>query len=138
MTTCCECGEVATFFHNEAGEELPDPVCDECWYFAQEKEAELFGGIAVPQINSYPADWPDIADQIKEEAEWCCEHCGETHNPATGHTLTVHHLDGNKANCSRDNLVALCQRCHLHIQAKYYPGQLSFLPYPWAEERGLM
>ncbi|GAH88897.1 unnamed protein product, partial [marine sediment metagenome] len=27
--------------------------------------------------------------------------------------LTVHHLDGNKANCEDWNLAALCQRCHL-------------------------
>lgn len=32
--------------------------------------------------------------------------------------LTVHHLDGDKANCRWWNLAALCQRCHLEIQAK--------------------
>lgn len=32
--------------------------------------------------------------------------------------LTVHHLDGNKANCRWWNLVPLCQRCHLEIQGK--------------------
>lgn len=32
--------------------------------------------------------------------------------------LTVHHLDGNKANVRWWNLVALCQVCHLIIQAK--------------------
>jgi hypothetical protein len=32
--------------------------------------------------------------------------------------LTVHHLDGDKANCRWWNLVALCQRCHLTIQGK--------------------
>lgn len=32
--------------------------------------------------------------------------------------LTVHHLDGNKANCRWWNLAALCQRCHLQIQGK--------------------
>lgn len=32
--------------------------------------------------------------------------------------LTVHHLDGDKGNCEWWNLAALCQRCHLRIQAK--------------------
>lgn len=32
--------------------------------------------------------------------------------------LTVHHLDGDKANCMWWNLVALCQRCHLTIQGR--------------------
>jgi len=72
----------------------------------------------------YPPDWPDIARQVKDAADWRCEHCGHPHDPATGHVLTVHHLDGNPANCADDNLVALCQRCHLHIQARYIPGQL--------------
>lgn len=32
--------------------------------------------------------------------------------------LTVHHLDGDKANCRWWNLVSLCQRCHLQVQGK--------------------
>lgn len=32
--------------------------------------------------------------------------------------LTVHHLDGDKANCRWWNLAALCQRCHLQVQGK--------------------
>lgn len=32
--------------------------------------------------------------------------------------LGVHHLDLNKSNCAWYNLVPLCQRCHLRIQAK--------------------
>jgi 5-methylcytosine-specific restriction endonuclease McrA len=32
--------------------------------------------------------------------------------------LTVHHLDGSKANCRWWNLAALCQRCHLQIQGR--------------------
>lgn len=50
--------------------------------------------------------------------------------------LTVHHLDGDKANCRWWNLAALCQRCHLEIQgrvriAQVYPFEHSdwFKPY---------
>lgn len=32
--------------------------------------------------------------------------------------LTVHHLNGDKANCLWWNLAALCQRCHLTIQGR--------------------
>lgn len=34
--------------------------------------------------------------------------------------LTVHHLNGVKADCRWWNLVSLCQRCHLEIQAKVH------------------
>lgn len=66
--------------------------------------------------GSYPSNWPEIANQVKAEASWRCIRCGQPHAP--GFVLTVHHLDMNPANCAWWNLVALCQACHLHIQAK--------------------
>lgn len=68
--------------------------------------------------GTYPPDWKAIASAVKAEAEGRCIRCGHGHDPAAGYTLTVHHLDGDKANCRWWNLTALCQRCHLHIQAK--------------------
>ena len=68
--------------------------------------------------GEYPENWKEIADQVKEEAEWVCIRCGHPHDPKAGYCLTVHHLDMNPANCHWWNLVALCQRCHLRIQAK--------------------
>jgi len=88
-------------------------------------------------MSEYPENWPEIAQDIKDRAGWRCEHCRRPHDPQTGYTLTVHHLDGDKANCAYSNLVALCQRCHLRIQASYMPGQLSFIRYEWMEKRGL-
>lgn len=41
--------------------------------------------------------------------------------------LTVHHLDGDKANCAWWNLLALCQRCHLTVQGNVNPQTPYFL-----------
>lgn len=41
--------------------------------------------------------------------------------------LTVHHLDGDKSNCRWWNLLALCQKCHLEIQARVVPER----PFLW-------
>lgn len=71
--------------------------------------------------GEYPKDWPAIAKAVKDEARWCCERCGEYHNPREGRCLTVHHFDGDKANCSRGNLMPLCQACHLSVQARVDP-----------------
>lgn len=90
-------------------------------------------------MSDYPENWNEIAEAVKEASGWACEHCGHGHDPAHGYTLTVHHLDGDKSNVDDTNLVALCQRCHLHIQARYQPGQMA-LPgcaFPWMERRGL-
>lgn len=57
------------------------------------------------------AGYPGLADVV--EAEW--------------RILTVHHLDGDKANCRWWNLAALCQRCHLEVQAKVVMERV----YPW-------
>lgn len=68
--------------------------------------------------STYPADWKAIATAIKEASNWCCVRCGHAHEPETGYTLTVHHLDLSPANCEWWNLAPLCQRCHLTIQAR--------------------
>lgn len=73
--------------------------------------------------GGYTADWSQIAEQIKREAGYCCERCNHPDHRESGHTLTVHHLDGNKSNNARWNLAALCQRCHLHIQGKVFMPQ---------------
>jgi len=68
--------------------------------------------------GEYPPNWKEIATAVKDAAGWACVRCQQPHNPATGYTLTVHHIDMNPANCEWWNLAALCQRCHLQIQHK--------------------
>jgi len=89
--------------------------------------------------NPYPEDWETIAGLVKDLAENCCEACGHPHDYPSGHVLTVHHLDDDPANNRIENLVALCQRCHLSIQSKFFPGQswLAGLAPEWATRRGL-
>lgn len=41
--------------------------------------------------------------------------------------LTVHHLNGNKADCRWHNLIAACQRCHLNVQRRVVMER----PWPW-------
>lgn len=47
--------------------------------------------------------------------------------------LTVHHLDGDKWNLEWWNLAALCQRCHLRIQARvdFYQDSLTGVHSEW-------
>lgn len=75
--------------------------------------------------SEYPPNWLEIARQVKDQAGWRCERCGHIHAP--GWILTVHHLDMNPANCAWWNLAALCQRCHLQIQAKVVMERGYFL-----------
>lgn len=79
--------------------------------------------------GQYPPEWPVIAKQVKEEAGWRCARCGHPHDPASGYTLTVHHLTGNKSQCQWWNVAPLCQRCHLKIQAKVVMHRPWYLPH---------
>jgi three-Cys-motif partner protein len=69
--------------------------------------------------GDYPPNWEEIAQAVKDAVGWKCEECGTPHSPDSqaGCILTVHHIDGNPANCVRENLVVLCQRCQLRLQA---------------------
>lgn len=79
----------------------------------------------------YPKDWPAISLGVREAAGWRCEgspafpDCkavqGEPH-PLTGSkvVLTTAHLDHTPENCARENLKAMCQRCHLTYDAKHH------------------
>lgn len=85
-------------------------------------------------INDYPPGWSAFARQVKEAAGWRCIRCGHPHDPASGHTLTVHHATMDKAE-PFDHwwaFLALCQRCHLQIQAKVNLDQVwPFEHTPW-------
>lgn len=88
-------------------------------------------------MDSYPDNWTDVATAVKAMAGGKCEHCGARHDPSRGYTLTVHHLNMMKADCRYENLVALCQRCHLRIQGQWTPGQPWLIGKPaWAKNRG--
>ena len=78
---------------------------------------------ALHNKGQYPDNWDEIARAVKEAAGWCCIRCTHAHDPSTGHTLTVHHWDGDKGNIKWWNLMALCQRCHLSIQGRVDPAQ---------------
>lgn len=69
--------------------------------------------------SKYPDDWEDIAKHVKEQAGWKCEKCdlqcyfpGEKHEN-TRRTLTVAHINHIEMDCTNENLVALCPKCHL-------------------------
>lgn len=91
----------------------------------------------------YPKNWEEISKRIRfERAGNRCEWCDAPNRTAIGRkksnkaewivwsddlndewyklevVLTVAHLDHNPPNCSEENLVALCQLCHLRYDAK--------------------
>ena len=85
--------------------------------------------------GKYPPTWTKaFRDGFRAERGNRCERCKHDHEPASGHAMTIHHLDNDKANCEPWNLAVLCQRCHLTIQGKVNMFQdWMFIHTDWME-----
>jgi predicted HNH restriction endonuclease len=68
-------------------------------------------------MSRYSKDWKDIATAIKEKADWKCAKCGadfkDKKKSTRGSCLQVHHWNRIPEDNRPENLVALCNSCHL-------------------------
>lgn len=78
--------------------------------------------------NFYPSDWDWISAQVKREQGYKCKLCGRPRGSVVNIktpeknslvVLTTHHLLGllHPAAHRKEFLMALCQRCHLRLDA---------------------
>ena len=85
----------------------------------------------------YPKDWPEISRRIRfERAGGRCECSGQcfddhggrckkrngdpTPTPGWHVVLTTAHLNHTPEDCRDENLLALCQACHLKLDARHH------------------
>jgi hypothetical protein len=72
--------------------------------------------------HRYPANWKEIRERILAECGNKCEWCGvENYSVRNGKkiVLTIAHLDHTPEHCGRENLRALCQKCHNGYDANH-------------------
>jgi hypothetical protein len=67
-------------------------------------------------FDSYsPKFTKTLKDQIRQRDGFKCQNCGElqtSHLLKSGQKLSVHHIDYDKQNCRKNNLISLCHSCH--------------------------
>ena len=94
----------------------------------------LAGGTGIPYENSeYPAEFNSILkDKIRERDNHTCQMCQiteEEHICITSRRLSVHHINYDKDNCKEENLISLCQQCHLrtNYNREYWENYFTFV-----------
>ena len=67
--------------------------------------------------NPYPEEFDRyLKQEIRSRDNQSCQSCGEiVYRSKRGH---VHHIDGNKQNCDRINLILLCATCHNAVHGR--------------------
>lgn len=94
-------------------------------------------------MSNYSEAWKrgDVQAEIRAKADHKCEHCGIAFHEGTNIAIkaknklgnpiigTCHHITGDTSDDSYYNVVFLCQRCHLHVQALWKPNWC--IPQDW-------
>jgi len=75
------------------------------------------GGTGVPYENTkYGTEFRHILKEfIHKQNNYTCQLCGKKESELKGYykKLDVHHIDYNKMNCKKDNLISLCRKCNV-------------------------
>lgn len=83
-----------------------------------EKNPNYISGLS---NKPYPLEFNDtLKKQIRQRDTFKCQNCDmteEEHIISMGTVLIVHHIDYDKQNCKKENLIALCNQCN--IRANY-------------------
>jgi len=110
--------------NSEQGKELKRKFTKRFTYLIGIKNPNWKGGIA---YLPYPIEWKTkLRKKILKRDKNICQMCGRGNR-----RLNVHHIDYNKSNCSSENLVLLCNKCHgrTNFRRIYWRNFLSAKPY---------
>lgn len=66
-------------------------------------------------FEPYPPEFNErLKEKVRKRDNRTCQMCGTTANGRR--KMCVHHIDGNKENCSLENLVTLCTSCNRRLE----------------------
>jgi hypothetical protein len=96
-------------------------TCKECYMKFQkipENNINWQGGLS---FLTYTPQWNKmLRGYIRDRDNHTCQLCHKTEEKTR--VLDVHHIDYNKQNCNENNLISLCQLCHVksNFNRKYW------------------
>lgn len=72
----------------------------------------------------YPNGWTKtLKESILKRDNYTCQNCGLTsieHKKLYNKEINVHHIDYNKENLKKSNLIIVCQKCNIKANTKIY------------------
>jgi hypothetical protein len=77
----------------------------------------------------YPINWnKKLKESIRQRDNYECQLCDLIQNQSS-RKLCVHHIDYNKDNLNPDNLISLCDKCHLRTNGNrdYYYALCKYI-----------
>lgn len=67
----------------------------------------------------YPLEFNyNLKQEIRERDNFICKSCGineKLHLKLFNEKLSIHHLDFNKSNCKKNNLITVCRKCNTKL-----------------------
>jgi hypothetical protein len=85
---------------------------------AKRKSSLSHGGTGIPYENEKYNRFlfnEELKEKIRDRDNYICQNCGmteEEHIIVYGQVLHIHHVDYNKNNCDKNNLIAVCINCN--------------------------
>ena len=94
-----------------------------CYNIDRVKETHTIHGETTDgRYYSYPPKWTrSFRESIRERDSYTCQICGTT-EVEENKSLSVHHIDHNKQNTTKENCISLCNSCHskTNYRRKYW------------------
>lgn len=77
------------------------------------------GGTGIPhEYQDYPSKFYETREFIRKRDSYKCQNCNCS-QLKNNKKLEVHHIDYNKVNCKKDNLITLCRSCHSRTKGNH-------------------
>jgi len=73
----------------------------------------IVGFVRVDKRYLYGEGWAKRSLLMKKIWDYACQECGVIMDGFDKECIQVHHVDGDRGNCSMGNLKVLCPGCHI-------------------------
>ncbi len=113
LRICVICDETFKFYDSHSNRNLGKCCGRKC---ADKWHSIRMGGTGEPE-TLYPPEFNRVKEKIRARDDWKCRHCGVPQEEML-RKLSIHHIDGDKSNNLPDNLITLCQSCHIRQHVK--------------------